>query len=126
MTTLESIRQLCEERGITITKLERDLGYSQSSLSRAKAIPSDRILDIAEYFHVSTDRVIKGDDDGIALAMPSGTEIDYYKARDRIGRMLNEEKDRLMELTVEIDAVQFRISKLKKEYDDLLADEDLY
>ena len=54
MTVLERIKQLCKERkNISITILEQELGYSNGSLSKAKDIPSSRILEISECFNVS-------------------------------------------------------------------------
>lgn len=57
---IESIRTLCKNRNITPTKLEEELGFSQGLISRWKdKNPNiDRIIDIANYFHVSLDEVV--------------------------------------------------------------------
>lgn len=57
---IESIRTLCKNRNITPTKLEEELGFSQGLISRWKdKNPNiDRIIDIADYFHVSLDEVV--------------------------------------------------------------------
>lgn len=56
---IESIRILCKNHDITPTKLEEELGFSQGLISRWKdKTPSiDKIVDIADYFHVSLDEV---------------------------------------------------------------------
>ena len=54
MTTLENIKKICrEKKKISITTLEQELGYSNGSLSKAKDIPSSRILEISNYLGVS-------------------------------------------------------------------------
>ena len=57
---IESIRALCKSKNITPTKLEEELGFSQGLVSRWKdKNPNiDRIIDIADYFHVSIDEVV--------------------------------------------------------------------
>lgn len=59
-TVVNSIRELCKNHNITPTKLEEDLGFSQGLISRWKdKNPTlDRIIDIADYFHVTVDEVI--------------------------------------------------------------------
>lgn len=57
---IENIRLLCKNNNISITKLEEDLGFSQGLISRWKdKTPSlDKIIDIADYFHVTLDEVV--------------------------------------------------------------------
>ena len=63
MTVLERIKMLCRERkNISITTLEQTLGYSNGSLSKAKDIPSSRIMEIAIFLGVSTDYLLKGEE----------------------------------------------------------------
>lgn len=56
---VNSIKTLCQEHNITITKLEETLGMSQGLISRwNKSDPSlSKIIDIANYFKVSLDEV---------------------------------------------------------------------
>lgn len=53
MTTLEIIKELCEKEGIKISTIEKEMGYGNGSLSKAKKIPADRILELSERFNVS-------------------------------------------------------------------------
>lgn len=64
---IDSIRALCKSENITPTKLEEKLGFSQGLISRWKdKNPNlDRIVDIADYFHVSVDEVIGRDENNI-------------------------------------------------------------
>jgi len=56
---VNSIRSICKEHNITITKLEETLGMSQGLISRwNKSDPSlSKIIDIAEYFNISLDEL---------------------------------------------------------------------
>lgn len=61
MTVLERIKTLCrEKKNISITTLEQTLGYSNGSLSKAKDIPSSRIMEISEFLEVSVDYLMTG------------------------------------------------------------------
>lgn len=60
MSTLNIIRDLCEANSTSIKALEKELGYSNGSLAKAKVIPSDRILDISKKFGVSMEYLMTG------------------------------------------------------------------
>lgn len=59
-TLVKSIKNLCNKNNITISQLEKELGFSPSLISRwAKNSPSlDKVIDIADYFHESLDTVV--------------------------------------------------------------------
>ncbi len=62
MTPLEKIRALCLKKGVTITQLERDCGFSVGSLSQAEFPRADRLSKIADYFGVSMEYVMDKED----------------------------------------------------------------
>lgn len=57
---VNSIREICKQHNITVTKLEESLGMSQGLISRwNKSDPSlSKILDIANFFNISLDELI--------------------------------------------------------------------
>lgn len=57
---VKSIRELCKKNNIAISQLEGDLKFGAGLISRwTKNSPSlDKIVDIADYFHVSLDEVV--------------------------------------------------------------------
>lgn len=68
MTVLERIKKECREiKGISLTTLEQELGYSNGSLAKAKDIPSSRILEISRYLGVTTDYILTGEKSNIPL-----------------------------------------------------------
>ena len=60
MNTIDIIKDLCKSKGTSLKALEKELGYSNGSLSKAKVIPSDRILELSKYFHVSMEYLMTG------------------------------------------------------------------
>lgn len=60
MTTFDIVRNLCEERKISINDLEKALGYSRNTLYRLKTQNpgADKLEEIADYFDVSTDYLL--------------------------------------------------------------------
>jgi len=62
MTSLDIIKSLCDGRGINISLLEKELGYGNGSLAKAKKMPAERIHEIAKYFNVSMEYLMPGDD----------------------------------------------------------------
>ena len=73
MAALEIIKELCEEKGITIKKMEQDIGISANSSFKWKTrTPSaENLLKLSEYFGVSTDYILTGEDNGVS-------KQDYY------------------------------------------------
>lgn len=73
MTTIEKLKKLLDERNITISRLEKNLGYGNASLAGLKKdIPFSRVVDIARYFNVpleyfTDDENIDIDNDEICL-----------------------------------------------------------
>lgn len=55
MSMLELIKNLCEIKGISIHKLETDLGFSNGSITKSNALAFERVVAIAKYFGVPLD-----------------------------------------------------------------------
>lgn len=57
---VKTIRALCKSNNISISQLENDLNFGAGLISRwTKSSPSlDKIIDIANYFHVTLDEVV--------------------------------------------------------------------
>lgn len=58
--TFEKIKELADKQGISINKLEEHLGYSRNTIYnlKTKKPNAERIAEIADYFHVSTDYLL--------------------------------------------------------------------
>ena len=62
MNSVERVKTICKDRKIPISKLERDLGYSNGYIGqlRTGTFPNDRLKEIAEYLEVSIDYLMTG------------------------------------------------------------------
>ena len=67
--TFDRIKELAKKQGLSINLLEEKLGYSRNTIYNLKnSKPStERISEIADYFHVSTDYLL-GRTDNPAIA----------------------------------------------------------
>ncbi|MGN0366744.1 MAG: helix-turn-helix domain-containing protein [Suilimivivens sp.] len=62
MGTLDIIKSLCTKNGTSIKNLERELGFSNGSLAKSATIKAERLQKIAEYFGVSVDYLMTGNE----------------------------------------------------------------
>lgn len=62
MNSVERVKLLCKERKIPISKLEKELGYSNGYIGQLRkgVFPSDRLQELAKYFSVSVDYLMTG------------------------------------------------------------------
>ena len=73
METNERIKKLCKERGVTIQRLEIELGEKPSSIAKVSSnSKAEKLYKIARYFGVTVDFLITGE----ALAAPMLTDIE--------------------------------------------------
>lgn len=65
MTSFEKVSQLCKSKGVSISKLERELGFSNGSLKGRGngTIQYERLEKIAKYFEVDVN-ILRNDDAG--------------------------------------------------------------
>lgn len=62
MVLVETLKNLCDKRGISIQKLERELKFGHNTIYKwVQSSPSiDKVQKIAEYFNVTIDYLIYG------------------------------------------------------------------
>jgi transcriptional regulator with XRE-family HTH domain len=65
VNSVEKVKKICKERKIPISKLEKDLGYSNGYIGQLRkgVFPSDRLIQIADYLGVPTDYLIEKNND---------------------------------------------------------------
>lgn len=76
MTTQQIIREKCAEKGISVTELEKILGFSNGSLTKSgtKSINSDRLYAIAKYFDVPMEYFMIGNEESIQIPFKASQE----------------------------------------------------
>lgn len=83
---LGRLKKLCERGGTNFSQLEKTLGFANGSLAKSKEnkIAAIRLKSIADYFHVSMEYLLTGNEYPIidsAAGMPlSYEEMDIIKA----------------------------------------------
>lgn len=62
MSTYETIKTLCKERGIAVTALEKELGFGRGSIGKLRnsQTSAERLQKIADYFNVTVDYLVNG------------------------------------------------------------------
>lgn len=94
-SAIEYVRRMCKEKGIAISKLEKDLKFGNGYLNPKKGtkIPYDRAVMIAEYLHCDINPLLSNDSEErvIRIVRPSrdaieksafDDETDYYEYRE--------------------------------------------
>lgn len=91
MNSVERVKKICKERKIPISKLEKDLGFSNGYIGQLRkgVFPDDRLKKISEYFGVSLEYLATGDD--------SASKNDGLTAKDErdIKQAIEDFKNRL-------------------------------
>lgn len=83
------IKELCQLNGITVAKLESDLGFSNSTIRKwdNNVSPSiDKIIKIAKYFGVSADYILGITDiqDSVDVIINDRDIISFQRAKERM------------------------------------------
>lgn len=83
------VKELCQKKGITITKLESDLGFSNSSIKKWKQTSSpsvDKVVKIASYFDVSVDYLLGRSEISSLISEILGDEdiVSFQRARQKM------------------------------------------
>lgn len=64
MDCYDRIKDLCDRNGIAVTALEAQLGFGRGSIGKmrsAKSVSAERVRKIADYFGVSTEYLLTGE-----------------------------------------------------------------
>ena len=87
MDSVERVKHICKERSIAISKLEKDLGFSNGYIRalRKGVFPQDRLMAIANYLKVSPDYIMTGKKDW----QPKLTEKDEKELDKKVENLLN-------------------------------------
>lgn len=96
----QRIKQLCSRKGITIAKLESDLGFGNSSIKKweKSSSPSiDKIVKVATYFDVSIDYLMGRTDIESSMSEIIGDEyiISFQRARQK---MTPKDREKMMQM----------------------------
>lgn len=91
MNCVDRVKAICKERKIPISKLERDLGFANGYIGQLRkgVLPTDRLLQIAEYFSVSATFLMSGEEKEKAPALTEKDRRDIAKDLEAIMAQLD-------------------------------------
>jgi len=97
MNTVERIKFICKERKIPISALEKACGFSNGYISQLRkgVVPDDRLRIIADYFGVSVDYLMTGEDTRIPAP---AFEEDHIKLIAMYSKLNKEQKEAVFNL----------------------------
>lgn len=93
MNSVERVKKLCKERKIPISRLEKDLGYSNGYIGQLRkgSFPDDRLKEISVYLDVSVEYLMTGEEisETKETTLTPKDERDIAKDVDRIMEKLS-------------------------------------
>lgn len=118
MTQFEIIKQLCDEKGISVYQLEKDMGFGNGTLAKSKMLSSDRVYRLAQYFHKPMEYFMTGTSFGEVNA-----EMERLKHVQSILTKINVTQNRLLALEDERKQLEKALEQLQEEYEKLGSDD---
>ena len=90
MTLKERIKTLCKKNGISMNKLEEELGFGKGYISKLETSNPNinKLQKIADYFDVTLDYLMSGDDKDANSILSDKDKRDIAKDMDNILRKL--------------------------------------
>lgn len=90
MNCVERVKQICKERKIPISKLEKDLGFSNGYVGQLKkgSFPAERLSKIADYLSLSPQYLMYGEEPAPDPVLTSRDERDIEKILARTKEQL--------------------------------------
>ena len=114
METLDIIKKLCSEKGVTISKLENDLDYGNGSISKSKNMSADRVYQIAKYFNVSMEYLLTG-----SSIEEADNAVAILNRQKEILTQISETSQQINTLYKMIANYQDKLTELKNTYNEL-------
>ena len=99
MDMRERVQDLCKKNGISVSKLEKTLGFGNGYISKLdQSTPNtSKIKLIADYFNVSIDYIITGEEKH-PIPVPKMTD-EYYKLISIYSNLSETDRNYIMSLT---------------------------
>lgn len=106
MNTVERVRKICSERGIAISKLEKECGFGNAYIAGLKkgSIPNDRLKKISQYLNLPMEYLTTGEensafsDESAHLISKIRNDADLESAIKKILALSDKKKKHVFEL----------------------------
>ena len=95
MNSVERVRSICKERKIAISKLEKDLGFSNGYIGQLRkgVFPADRLAAIAGYLCVTPEFLMTGEEKQKTPVLTAKDRRDIAKDLEVMMQQLDEGGD---------------------------------
>lgn len=92
MNSVERVKKICKDRKIPISKLEKDLRYSNGYIGQLRkgVFPDNRLIEIADYLGVSATYLMTGEEFENKEWNPTLTEKDERDIQKKLSETLNQ------------------------------------
>lgn len=117
MTTFEIIKSLCDKENISIAALEKEMGYGNGYLARAKSLSSDRVYELSRRFHVPMEYLMTGEMERV------NEETQKLERKRSVLMEINKTNQMILDLYKQLNAAQAHLDDLNRKYDAILTDE---
>ena len=90
MNTVERIKNICKERKIPVSRLERECGFATGYISQLKkgSLPDDRLRKVAEYLNLPFEYLMNGVWEQQHYMDDETAEIAQWVFENQSGRLL--------------------------------------
>lgn len=117
MTTLDIIKELCAREGITVSALEKEMGYGNSALTKSKSLSSERVYELAKRFRVPMEYIMTGEVERV------NEETQKLERKRSVLIEINKTNQMILDLYKQLNAAQAHLDDLNRKYDAILTDE---
>lgn len=95
MNTVERIKQICKNRKIAISKLEKECGFANGYIGQLKkgTVPDDRLRIISDYLGISAEELSTGEKPEIP-----GFEPEHLELIELYSKLKTEQKSAVLNL----------------------------
>lgn len=95
----ENMKTVCKEKGVSFSKLEKELGFGNGSLAKSDKISAKRLYKIAQFLNVPMEYIITGEmpkeDEELAAIKRKN---DLLKERNALLHKINKHYEAIVEL----------------------------
>ena len=115
MSSVDRVKDLLKEKGIPVSRMEKDLGFANGYIGQLKkgTLPADRLDAIAEYLGVDRQYLIWGKvPENVIIAEPNEWDDDLLEFEEELQIMKDDPETRsLLRSTKGLTAEQIRAVK---------------
>ena len=124
MNTVERIIEMCQERVVPVSRLEKECGFSNGYIRNLKEgkIPADRLFKIAEFLRIKPEYLLTGEGPATPYPEPSSGLDPQEKYLISIFRKFNEiGRVEIINRMIELSCVPRYVEEAEKPYQSMNA-----